>query len=129
SFWGRTERCRFKRSGFRAVADSSLPEQLAHIVIRGLAAGKPVEIDGLGVFYPDPVDSFRFEPRSPQVFVSYAREDTAMAEQLCQALDGAGFGPWLDVRKLLPGQNWPRAIDSAIEDSDFFLACFSTASA
>jgi hypothetical protein len=29
------------------------------------------------------------------------------------------------VRKLLPGQNWPRAIESAIETSDFFVACFS----
>ena len=27
--------------------------------------------------------------------------------------------------KLLPGQNWPRAIESAIETSDFFIACFS----
>jgi hypothetical protein len=31
----------------------------------------------------------------------------------------------MDERKLLPGQNWPRAIDSAIETSDFFLACYS----
>ena len=25
----------------------------------------------------------------------------------------------------MPGQNWPRAIESAIETSDFFIACFS----
>jgi hypothetical protein len=31
----------------------------------------------------------------------------------------------MDVRKLLPGQNWPRAIENAIETSDFFVACFS----
>ena len=31
----------------------------------------------------------------------------------------------MDERKLLPGQNWPRAIESAIETSDFFLACYS----
>ena len=35
---------------------------------------------------------------------------------------------WMDVRKLLPGQNWPRAIESAIETSDYFVACFSSAS-
>ena len=26
---------------------------------------------------------------------------------------------------MLPGQNWPRAIEEAIETSDFFLPCFS----
>ena len=31
----------------------------------------------------------------------------------------------MDEHKLLPGQNWPRAIESAIETSDFFLACYS----
>ena len=34
----------------------------------------------------------------------------------------------MDVRRLLPGQNWPRAIESAIETSSFFVACFSTRS-
>ena len=111
------------------MADASIPEQLAQIVIRGLAAGRTVEIDGLGIFYPDADCSFRFEPRAPQVFIAYAKEDSVMAEQLCLALEAAGFGPWLDVRKLLPGQNWPCAIDRAIEDSDFFVACYSAASA
>lgn len=31
----------------------------------------------------------------------------------------------MDKQKLLPGQNWPRAIEHAIEASDFFVACFS----
>ena len=108
------------------MADCSATEQLAQIVIRGVAAGKEVEIDGLGVFYPDAVRGFRFEPsRLPQVFVAYVREDMAAIERLCEALETAGFSPWTDVRKLLPGQNWPRAIESAIETSDFFVACFS----
>jgi len=34
----------------------------------------------------------------------------------------------MDVRKLLPGQNWPRAIENAIDGSDFFIACFSSKS-
>ncbi len=36
--------------------------------------------------------------------------------------------PWMDRRNLKPGQNWPRLIESAIEASDFFLACLSTKS-
>jgi len=101
-------------------------EQVAQAVIRGLAAGKAVEIDGLGVFYPDSDYFFRFEPRRlPRVFVAYVEEDRPRAARLFDALDAAGFAPWMDVRKLLPGQNWPRAIEGAIEASDYFVACFS----
>jgi hypothetical protein len=99
---------------------------LAQVVLQGLAAGKVVEIDGLGVFYPDAARGCRFEPSGlPQVFIAYVKEDTKTVERLCESLETAGFNPWTDARKLLPGQNWPRAIESAIETSDFFLACFS----
>lgn len=108
------------------VAEHSALEQLAQLVIRALAAGNPVEIDGLGSFLPDPLNGFRFEPRRlPQVFVAYVKEDRAQADRIYGALESAGFSPWMDVRKLLPGQNWPRAIETAIESSDFFLACYS----
>ena len=101
-------------------------EQLAQIVIRGVSAGKVVEIDGLGSFVPDEVLGFRFEPSQlPQVFVAYGKEDAPLVRRLCDALEGVGFDPWMDERKLVPGQNWPRAIESAIETSDFFLACYS----
>jgi hypothetical protein len=53
------------------------------------------------------------------------REDARQAEQLFEALAQRGFDPWLDRRKLLPGQNWPRAIEDAIATSDFFMACYS----
>lgn len=99
--------------------------QLAQIVIRRLARGKAVEVDGLGVFYPDAELGVRFEPRSTQIFLAYVKEDQPVAERLYDALEAEGFSPWMDTRKLLPGQNWPRAIESAIETSDFFVACFS----
>jgi hypothetical protein len=108
------------------MIDDPSAEHLAQVVICGLAAGQPVEIDGLGVFYPDPARGFRFEPRTlAQVFVAYVREDLAVAERLRSGLALAGFSPWMDLAKLLPGQNWPRAIESAIEASGFFIACFS----
>ena len=31
----------------------------------------------------------------------------------------------MDQEKLLPGQNWPRAIERAIDLSEFFICCFS----
>ena len=108
------------------MADCSATEQVARVVVRGLAAGKVVEIDGLGVFYPDAAQGCRFEPSGlPQVFIAYVKEDLKTVERLSEALEAAGFSPWTDARKLLPGQNWPRAIESAIETSDFFVACFS----
>jgi TIR domain len=108
------------------MTKSSSVEQLARIVIQGLAEGKVVEIDGLGSFLPDSEYGFRFEPRQlPQVFVAYGKEDATRVRWLCDALKALGFSPWMDERKLLAGQNWPRAIESAIESSDFFLACYS----
>jgi hypothetical protein len=101
-------------------------EQLSGLLRRCLAEGKAVEIDGLGVFLPGGDGGFRFESRrAPQVFLAYVVEDAPLAERLCDALAEAGFNPWMDRRKLLPGQNWPRAIESAIVSSDFFVPCFS----
>lgn len=106
--------------------DSSPVHQLAQVVVRGLAEGKIVEVDGLGVFYPDGAGGMSFEPRAmPQVFLAYVKEDEETAAQIFEVLETAGFNPWMDVRKLMPGQNWARAIEAAIETSDFFLPCFS----
>ncbi len=113
-----------------SAATPDIAGRLARIVIRGLAAGQPVEIDGLGVFHPDAVLGCRFEARfRPRVFIAYAKEDREVAERLYRELTAAGFDPWMDSVKLLPGQNWPRAIEAAIETSDFFIACFSENSA
>jgi hypothetical protein len=105
--------------------NGSPAHELAQIVVRALSRGAAVEIDGLGVFYPDTANGCRFEPRLPQVFLAYVEEDRQTAEWLYNALEAEGFSPWMDIRKLLPGQNWPRAIEGAIENSDFFVACFS----
>src|SRR5438105_14563376 len=73
-------------------------EHLARLVIRSLAAGKPVEIDGLGIFHPDDVRGFRFEPRTPpQVFIAYVKEDEPEAARLYADLEAVGFGPWMDI--------------------------------
>lgn len=100
--------------------------QVAEVVRQCLAEGKRVEIDGLGTFLPDPRRGFRFVPhRAPTVFLAYVQEDAPRVERLFDGLEGGGFAPWMDRRKLLPGQNWPRSIEEAIDTSDFFVACFS----
>jgi hypothetical protein len=52
-------------------------------------------------------------------------EDFPLAQKLYDDLRNAECDPWLDREKLLPGQNWPRCIESAIEVADYFVALFS----
>jgi TIR domain len=101
------------------------PDELALLIQRSLKRSKAVEIDGLGVFARNGAGDISFRPKNPRIFIAYAVEDTARAEQLFKALSDLGFAAWLDRRKLLPGQNWPRRIEEAIASSDFFIACFS----
>lgn len=85
-----------------------------------------MEIDGLGVFEPQGHGGYRFFPQAkPRVFIAYAQEDLAQARRLCTDLQAAGCAPWLDKDQLVPGQNWPRAIQRAMDVSDAFVACFS----
>ncbi|MCL5742949.1 MAG: TIR domain-containing protein, partial [Acidobacteria bacterium] len=86
-------------------------EQIVEMLKQCLEEGKSVEIDGLGIFRADPQQGFRFIARAlPKVFLAYVQEDAASAERLFDEFRAHGFAPWLDRRKLLPGQNWPRSI-------------------
>ncbi len=99
---------------------------VARILRRALERGAAVEIDGLGTFLPGKKRGFRFVAQnSPRVFIAYVEEDLELAIKLYEAFEVRGFRPWLDKRKLMPGQNWPRAIEDAIRTSDFFVGCFS----
>src|SRR5579884_2064893 len=105
----------------------------AHALLRLIESylrdGASIEIDGLGHFKLSPSSQVTFEPngRIP-VFLAYAYEDRARVKRLATVLRKAGFEPWLDEEKILPGQNWPRAIERAIDLCDFFIACFSSRS-
>jgi hypothetical protein len=104
----------------------STRSQVAEIVRQCLEEGKTVDIDGLGTFHPTARRGFRFWPRNlPKVFLAYVQEDARTADRLFDDLAAHAFDPWMDRRKLMPGQNWPRSIEEAIETSDFFVACFS----
>lgn len=108
------------------VDSPALPELVAQLVREALEKGASVEIDGLGTFARDAKNRFTFHGKhGAKVFISYVHEDSAHAEHLFDAFLSHGFDPWLDRRKLLPGQNWPRAIQHAIETADFVVTCFS----
>ena len=103
-----------------------ITRRVARIVRKALEQGTPVEIDGLGTFLPGRSQGFRFLAQTkPRVFIAYVEEDLVAARKLYAAFAKNGFRPWLDKRQLLPGQNWPRAIETAIQASSFFVACFS----
>jgi len=110
----------------KSLSNPVLAHRVARIVREALERGTPVEIDGLGSFLPDQTQGFRFIAQTkPRVFIAYVEEDLSAAMKLYLALEQGGFRPWLDKKKLMPGQNWPRAIEAAIHTSDFFVACFS----
>jgi hypothetical protein len=60
-----------------------------------------------------------------QVFLSYAREDADAAARLNSRLRKDGFHVWMDQHDLLPGEEWQRAISSAIRQSKVFVALLS----
>lgn len=115
------------RNRNRLFASSHGGEQAAALILKCLRSGKSVEIEGFGVFEPKGKDQFEFRGfQAPRVFIAYAMEDAKAVDRLYDALREAGMSPWMDRRSLKPGQNWPRLIESAIEASDFFVACLST---
>jgi hypothetical protein len=100
---------------------------VARVLLQCLKEGIGVEIDGLGTFSRGDGAAIKFVPSGrPRVFLAYVEEDCAVVSRIYDTLDSAGFEPWMDCRKLMPGQNWPRAIERAISVSDYFIACFST---
>lgn len=104
------------------------PEQILALVRAALDRGQSVEIDGLGTFKPGRRGYGLVPPARPQVFIAYVEEDLTPARRLRDAIAMAGCATWLDKDKLLPGQDWPRAIRRAIQLSDAFVACFSARS-
>jgi hypothetical protein len=108
----------------RASKYSSI-DKVAGVVREALSRGAAVEIDGLGSFRKTG-KGYRFHPAAlPRIFIAYVEEDSAKACRIFESLLRAGFEPWMDKRKLLPGQNWARAIRNALETSDFVVCCFS----
>jgi len=101
-------------------------EELACILRDALLESGKIEIEGLGKFLSTEHRDLRFLAETePRVFLAYVDEDLDSVLRLFRALSAKGFLPWLDRKRLLPGQNWPRAIEAAIQLSDYFVGCFS----
>lgn len=62
---------------------------------------------------------------SLKVFISYAKEDRAQALTYFDRLSDEGFSPWIDTKKLLPGQNWEAEIERAFSDANVVILLLS----
>jgi hypothetical protein len=63
-----------------------------------------------------------------KVFISYASEDTEIAQRLYDDLKNVGVEFWLDRQSLTPGENWKLEIEKALKESTIFLALISSKS-
>ena len=63
-----------------------------------------------------------------KIFLSYAREDFEYVNSVFNMLEAHGFHPWMDKRRLLPGQDWQQEIIQSIKKSDAFMVFFSSSS-
>jgi TIR domain/SIR2-like domain len=61
----------------------------------------------------------------PRVFISYAREDAALASKVFDALQKAYFEPWLDQESLQGGDDWNKRIEADLDASDFVLVLYT----
>lgn len=65
---------------------------------------------------------------SLKVFVSYAKEDQELALKYYDLLLQEGTTPWIDVKNLLPGQNWEAEIEKAFSDANIVVILLSSRS-
>jgi hypothetical protein len=64
-------------------------------------------------------------PYKTQIFLSYAYEDRDKIIEISQQLAKAGYETWVDVKNLLPGQEWEVEIRKALKNSEFVLIFLS----
>jgi HEAT repeat protein len=58
-------------------------------------------------------------------FISYVRENTDVVDRIALELRKRGATVWLDRENIEPGTPWRDAIQKAIQNGKFFIACFS----
>ena len=100
-------------------------EAIAQALRCALDSETHVNLPGLGTFRRAGA-AYEFLPETkPRVFIAYAVEDLQLARRLGESLITRGCAPWIDKDQLMPGQDWPRAIESSIRSADAFVACFT----
>jgi hypothetical protein len=63
-----------------------------------------------------------------KAFLCHSSADKPAVRQLYERLQAKGIEPWLDVKNILPGQDWDLEIRRAVRDSHVVLVCLSNQS-
>jgi hypothetical protein len=63
--------------------------------------------------------------KKPLIFLSYAHDDQDTVRDIYKRLQFEGYKPWMDQFDILAGEDWERAIRTAIKKADFFLIFLS----
>ena len=63
--------------------------------------------------------------KTPKAFLSYVKENEPIIRLLDQLLTDYGINVVTNYRNIGGGSNWERALKQLIEDSGYFVACFS----
>jgi cellulose biosynthesis protein BcsQ len=63
-----------------------------------------------------------------RIFLSHSAKDKPIVRELYNRLIENDYDVWLDEVRLLPGQDWDREIEKAIELSDAMIVCLSSQS-
>jgi hypothetical protein len=71
-----------------------------------------------GVFSSWLARAIRKFPHAPRVFLSYPQQEISVAKEIASALRKAGAKVWVDRENIQPGQDWKKAIETALADSD-----------
>jgi hypothetical protein len=66
--------------------------------------------------------------QAADIFISYARSDVNVVEEIYQRLRGKNHSPWMDIHSIKGGETWLKAIYNAIDDCHIFLAVLSHSS-
>ena len=64
---------------------------------------------------------------SHNLFISYAREDSAVVETICKEIKGQGLSYWIDSEGLRWGDSFPSKMAEAVTQSQYVLLCISKA--
>jgi hypothetical protein len=62
------------------------------------------------------------------VFISYSSKDKPISDGICANLEAAGIRCWIAPRDIQPGEDWPKAITTAISNSKVMVLVFSASS-
>ena len=65
------------------------------------------------------------QARFADIFVSYARLDVDVVQEVYKVLLRHKHIPWMDIHSIKGGENWLRAIYKAIDECEIFLAVLS----